>query len=295
MWKDQVLKKNEHYRFEEMIYTGGDVKGNEYVEVNKKEGGTDFYSRSKVPGTHSYFDTHIIYKQLEKIFKGLAPQTILDVGCGDGRTVVWFLEHTSADIIAVDCSFESLLRLKKNYLEGNEEYSRRVLLVHSNILKMPLADQCCDFIWAFEVYCYLLADYEQGMKESLRTLKNKGYFATAERNKAFGLLHELLNRGPQGMIRAYHDSTIIDVWNEENIYTKVYDQDQIKEMLKRNGLTVRQVLGVSYFSLITAFLKSRGLFVQDIEENAQPLAEIYEHYSAAQDTHRSTIYLTQKD
>lgn len=295
MFKGQVLKANGQYRFENDIYTSGDVSGNDYVAINKKGGGTDFHSRAKVPGTHSYFDSNNIYQQLELIFRDVSASMILDVGCGDGRTVIWFLDNTEANIIAVDCSYEALMRLKTNYLDDTPGYKDRVLLIHSNIMDMPIKNSCCDFIFSFEVYCYLLDDYEKGFRESLRALKPNGHFVTAERNKAFGLLHELLNRGPKGMIETNQSSNIIDHWNDDVIYTRVLDHKDNEAMLNRNGLTIKKTYGVSFYSVITAFLKAQGLYADDIQDMAPQLADIFSQYSSSEYMHRSTIYLTQKN
>lgn len=294
MWKNNVLMEQAGFHWVDDIFTKGDVNGNEYVAVNKANGGTDFHSRSQVPGTHSFFDTKAIYHHLEDIFADLNVNCIVDVGCGDGRTVKWFLENTNANIIAVDCSFESLNRLRHNYLESNKDYQDRVLLIHSNILNMPLDDGVCDFVWAFEVYCYLRDDFELGVQESLRLLINGGHFASAERSKAFGLLHELLNRGPEGMFQAHKKSEIIDHWNENVIYTKVMDTEQLKQLFLKHRLNIVSTYGIPFYSLITAFLKGQGIYTSEIESHSEQLSDLFLKYSSSNDLHRSTIFLTKK-
>lgn len=295
MWKQTVFKKNSEYRMINSIFISKTIETTEYLNISQQQGGTDFHSRSEIPGTHTFFDTKILYAHFESIFKDIKPLTITDIGCGDGRATIWFLKNTNANIISVDGSLDSLERLKKNYLNDYPEYEKRVLLVHANILDIPIVSECCEFIWSFEVLCYLLADVEKGIQESIRLLKKEGLYVMGERNKEFGLLHELLNRGPEGVLEAYETSQIVEQWNDTIITSRVFAETEIEDMLKKNGLCVIKTMGVSFFPLLVAYLRAKNIFQEEIKRDAQKLAEIFVGSSHLKSSmHRSTIFISKK-
>lgn len=293
MWKDDVLIQNSEYRFTGGIWTKGLIE-DDNLAMYEKEGGSIFRERARVPGTHTYFDTQAIAQHLSKIFVDHKADVVMDLGCGDGRIVEWFLENTSCNVIAVDGTYESLKRMYETYLKHDEQLLERTLLIHADMMEVPVNNACCEFLWTYEVLCFLHDDYAKGIQKCADLLKPGGIAAIGDRSKEFGVVHELLNRGPAGMLKTFQEDAVIDSWNESEIVTRVLTADEIAGYMNDCGLEEIHRTGVSFLPLIISYLRSHGQFVSEIEDMAERLSEITMRYSKADSLNRTNIIVGRK-
>ncbi|MCA9401902.1 MAG: class I SAM-dependent methyltransferase [Candidatus Omnitrophica bacterium] len=295
MWYKGLFQDQRKYRQVNGIWSKGDICGNDNMRIYDEQGGTCFHERSQIPGTHSFFDTQLLYHHLGHLFKKISPQVILDLGCGDGRATRWFLENTQANIIALDGVMNSLIRLQKQYLDGQNSFAQRVCLIHSNIDRLPIADEAVDFIWSFEVLGFLENDFIRGYKECVRVVKKNGMFVHADRDKDFGLLHELLMRGPQSMLDvADKQSKILEFCGNDMMSSAVKTRAEMMQIIKDHGLKCLETLNVPFYSFIVSYLKSQNQYTQEINLSAQKLSKAFISAAEYCGLNRSTIFVTQK-
>ncbi|ROS00115.1 methyltransferase family protein [Sinobacterium caligoides] len=294
MWKEDVLVDQKGYRLIDGIYSRGEVIGNSNVDKMLLAPGTDFHSRVRVPGSQSYFDCAVVYHYLERLFKGFSAKTVLDVGCGDGRVTTWLLENTAANIVAVDCSLDSLRRLQRRYLAQSEGYERRVLLLQCNVVDIPLRENSCDFVWAFESLYYLLEDYQRGINELSRILTDQGLLANCDRDYEYGLIYELLNKGPEALLAADKTKLMPEPGEEGDLQARLLTRREIRQALKANELYVMAESPVPAISVMVSYLNSRGLFVDEIQRYSAEMVSLFLKLLPETAFCKSTIFWSSK-
>jgi ubiquinone/menaquinone biosynthesis C-methylase UbiE len=111
---------------------------------------------------HAWYE----FKFLEdKIKNG---DSVLDLGCGNGRLLGFLNERKNIDYTGVDNSEELISIAKSNYPDGNFEVG--------NALSLPYADNSFDFVASFAVFHHIPGrkTREKFMSEISRVLKKDG-------------------------------------------------------------------------------------------------------------------------
>ena len=106
--------------------------------------------------------------------KTIAPNTVIDIGCGGGRNIGELLKkYPSAKGMGVDYSVLSVEKAK--------EYNQKLIadgrldIRQMDVSKMELPDQSCDLATAFETI-YFWPGLEKCFSEVARILKDGGHF-----------------------------------------------------------------------------------------------------------------------
>ena len=91
------------------------------------------------------FDNYHFDKYLKKFIKKLKGKKILDVGCGNGRDLEFFIKK-KFDVIGIDCSYELI---KKAKIRFKKLKSRNIKILKMNFLqKLDFKNDEFDGIWA---------------------------------------------------------------------------------------------------------------------------------------------------
>jgi ubiquinone/menaquinone biosynthesis C-methylase UbiE len=101
--------------------------------------------------------------------------TILDVGCGGGRTVQKLAAAAAHGVVrGIDYSSESVAAAKRLNRELIEQ--KRVTIEEASVLALPFADVTFDLITAVETH-FWWGDIDAGMRELFRVLRPGGHAA----------------------------------------------------------------------------------------------------------------------
>jgi SAM-dependent methyltransferase len=107
-----------------------------------------------------------------------ANATILDIGCGGGRTVQKLASRTpegpEGKVVGVDLSLASVAVARETNAEAIA--AGRVQIEHASVAALPFSDCTFDLITAVETH-YYWPDLQQNFREVLRVLKPGGTFA----------------------------------------------------------------------------------------------------------------------
>ncbi|WP_459500803.1 class I SAM-dependent methyltransferase [Bacillus sp. C1] len=100
--------------------------------------------------------------------------TILDIGCGGGRTIHTLSSiNPSGKIYGIDYSKQAV----ENSIRSNKEdvENRKVMIQQASVSSMPFHDNNFDLITAFQTH-YFWPDLQHDIKEAFRVLKLHGSF-----------------------------------------------------------------------------------------------------------------------
>ena len=106
--------------------------------------------------------------------------TILDIGCGGGRTINGMIERSNAVVYGIDISEASVAKTK----ELNEQYiaSGRAFAVVGDAGKLPFDPESFDLVTAFET-TYYWPDIVDCFKGVLNVLRPGGVFLVCNEDK----------------------------------------------------------------------------------------------------------------
>jgi ubiquinone/menaquinone biosynthesis C-methylase UbiE len=118
--------------------------------------------------------------------------TILDVGCGGGRTVARLAAAaTEGKVYGIDYSEESVAASQRTNRQAIEE--GRVEILHASVSRLPFPDQMFDLVTAVETH-YYWPDLNADLKEILRVLKPGGALVLIAEAYKGGKYDRLLQR-----------------------------------------------------------------------------------------------------
>ncbi|GAK59302.1 membrane-associated protein [Candidatus Vecturithrix granuli] len=125
-------------------------------------------------------------KILRKMGLSFLPrQKLLDGGCGDGRTLITFIQEFQIIGYGLDISTEALIKAKKNYIK--EGYN--IYLQQGDIRDLPYENDSFDGVLSFGVIEHFL-DFKKAIKEQFRVLKPHGKVVFIQPHKySFGPLY----------------------------------------------------------------------------------------------------------
>lgn len=106
-------------------------------------------------------------------------ETVLDLGCGEGRHAItaYMLEQVHA--VAVDLSFDDLKITQQRFKEFvTDDTHKQLSIIQANAMVLPFADHTFDKVICSEVLEHI-PDYHAVIKEIKRVLKPDGQFAAS--------------------------------------------------------------------------------------------------------------------
>lgn len=109
-----------------------------------------------------------------KFVKTKPGDTVLDLGCGEGRHAIGALFHApNIYVVAIDLSLSDLKVAKLRHREFDHQASQRCLYARANGYILPFSDQTFDHIVCSEVLEHV-EDYSSMLEEIKRILKPGG-------------------------------------------------------------------------------------------------------------------------
>ena len=185
-----------------------------------------FATRASLPFTTSWCEQKI---GEELVSNGVLPlldvagDLIIDLGCGDGRYVDFFLSNGAQRVIALNYEIEPLLHLKSRL---TEEQLRRVVLVCGDVMSVPLKTEraALSFAWGM-LTC--LPDFKAGYRRIEELTAQGGYVFCVEPLLEHAVVYALI----RGDIEEF--KTTVDLksraasWDEKTKRYRVYSKNEL--------------------------------------------------------------------
>lgn len=119
-----------------------DIAKEGYINLLKKQGGKDFGDSPEMVKARRSFFTNDYYKPLKEklteIISLMNPQSILDLGSGEGYYTNYFKDKLDADIVGIDIAKEAVRIASKQ--------NRDVTYIVGSVQDIPLFDNSIDLV-----------------------------------------------------------------------------------------------------------------------------------------------------
>lgn len=228
-------------------------------------GGTNFHERIQIPFTMSSLETPIYHAFLRVVRPSDPSAVIVDLGAGDGRNTEPWLAWGYQRVIAVDAIAASLGRLRDRVRSAHPEWLDRLLLVQSDLRRVPLATGSVGLALAIEALYYLNEDYARGLSECRRILDSSGLLLTSERSWEGALLTHLLYGGVPALCRLRDNRDVWDGEPGEGVRSRCFTEEELLTALRDAGFTPLECKGVPALAVVLGYLRGQNRLSADDE------------------------------
>ena len=204
-----------------------------YERLAQTKGDTDAYWATG-------FHQSLLIEKINKILSGIHGSRIIDVGCGDGRTVLFLAERHNV-VVGIDISYTRLSRAKQKA----RRYPHHTLFAQSYAETLPVKGEGFDGAICTEVLEHVIDD-EALLTGLFNILKPNGWavmsIPTVSLSRYFDMyyLKKPIYFDPNAHVREFTHYKI--PWFENNfILVK-----ELEKRLKGFGLTVMKRYGIGF-------------------------------------------------
>lgn len=230
---------------------------NDGVQHYRAIGGAHFHERRQVAFSMSALDTPVYHAHLAA-FRGTSAGIVVDIGGGDGRNAMPFLEWDSTRVVVIDAAGDALVRFRARISQRNPAWVDRVLLIEADARALPLVSGCAERVLSIETLYYLNEDYASGLREAARLLQPDGRLLVSERDFEGGLVMRAIHYGLGAMLRSAETGYLWDGDAEGSVRTRSFTEAELIQMIAAAGLTIHSVAGTPLLSLILGWLRGQG-------------------------------------
>ncbi|MBE51017.1 MAG: hypothetical protein CMP51_04925 [Flavobacteriales bacterium] len=195
-----------------------------------------------VPFLYGYTSHQDVIKNMHPALQNLIIQssnkTIVDIGCGGGRNLVYSALN-SDKVIGVDLSTKSL-EFARNFISND-----KVTLIQGNNLKIPLKSEVANLVISDGVIHHT-GDPSTAFKECIRILSANGfmYLAVYKKKRYYRLLYLYIG----GLFRFINNYYIGHLLIE---YLYVYIHFFLYKIFKKNTFSLKETRSIFYDYFIT--------------------------------------------
>lgn len=285
-FKNTFFYKNNIYSTKEIIKNTNAIKYNK-ISPNK------LYSRSKLEFTNSNFDFESTKNFLSKYIPKKTEFTILDIGSGDGRFTSWILKNSKLNVIAVDCNYYSLNKIRlreRRYIKN-----KRLILICSDIENLKFRNNVFDYVLNFESLYYLDKSYFKILSKINRSIKIHGKLITVERHLFGGCVHSLINGDLTSMINVYKNKKIYDYFEKLKVDTISIDSKKLISFMNRFYFKLISKKNISILPMIITYILSRdSRMISVLRKNKKKIFNFLNNHNFSDDSSRLGIYIFRK-
>jgi SAM-dependent methyltransferase len=243
------------------------------IKSYRAAGGAHFHERSQVAYAMTTLDTGVYHAYLAEIRPEDTQGVIVDVGGGDGRNSLPWLEWGYERIVVVDPAGAALERLRARIATRCPEWLDRVLLIEADARALPLRSNVAARVFSIEALAYLNEDYLRGLGECARVMADDGQLLVADRDYEGALLTRLFyGGGVAGLLEQAPGRDVVDGTSGQSVRSRCFTADELAHAVSAAGLRVVASHGISALSLVLGYLHNLGRLAADDD---QRLADVH--------------------
>lgn len=234
------------------------TEGGSGIDYYRAIDGAHMHERAAVSYSMSALDTEAYRAHLSIIRPDSRDAVVVDIGGGDGRNALPWLQWGYKRVVVVDPIASALQRFRQRVAEQNPDWLDNLLLIEADARSLPLVSGTAARVQAIEALYYLNEEYERGLRECVRILIPGGQLLVSERDYEGGLLTRLLH-GTLG--ETLEQAKTRDVWDGVvglRVRSRSFTREELDNVLESNGLNLIQHRGMSALSLVLSHLRTIG-------------------------------------
>ena len=245
------------------------------TEYYRTIGGAHFHERAAVPYAMTALDTPVYHDYMRKLAPGDRDLLVVDVGGGDGRNALPWLQWGFKRVVLVDSTFAALSRFRNRILAQNRGWLERLVLIECDARTLPLTDNAADRVQAIESLYYLNDDYEQGLAQCRRVMRPQARLLLADRSYEGALLARLLYYGGVGaMLETARNREMWDGEDGHRVRTRCFSREEFHALVSAQGFEIIETGGISAFSLLLSFLSKLDRLGPESEAQLPPIHQL---------------------
>jgi SAM-dependent methyltransferase len=234
-------------------------EGDDSIGFYRKVGGAHFHERRAVPFAMSSLDTPIYHSYLEEVRPADLDGVVVDVGGGDGRNALPWLQW-GYRLILIDPAAEALVRFHTRVAAEQPKWLERLLLVEADARALPLLSACARTVLAVEALECLNEDFELGLRDCVRLLADDGKLLLSERDYESALVMRLIYYGFEGMIETARTRSQWDKGPTERLLrTRTFSEAELVDAVGAAGLTATSIRGTPLLSGLLGWANGQGM------------------------------------
>jgi ubiquinone/menaquinone biosynthesis C-methylase UbiE len=242
------------------------LTGDRSIEFYRDVGGARFHERAAVPYAMSALDTDVYHGYLAELRPHDPDAIIVDVGGGDGRNAMPWLQWGFRRVVVIDPVRAALCRLRERITAEHPDWLDRLLLIEADARQLPLRGGCAERVQAIEALAYLNEDYECGLAECIRLMDGSGRLLIADRDYEGGLLTRLFYGG--GIAGMLEQAGRRDIWDGDDrsvVRSRSFTAEELGAMMRDHGLRILSDTGIPVLSLILGYERANGRIAAEDE------------------------------
>lgn len=243
-WTETVLNKlmfdEGSYSWREDIVISNNLNLDEVTFWTASE----FATRALKPYTTTWCEQQLGEAELDealKMSKTDKDSVIMDLGCGDGRFVHYFLKQGYTKIVALNYELEPLLALRDTLSDQDKS---KVLIICGDIFKHPLKKESADFILAWGLFTST-SDFRESMSECTKILKPKSYLFNAEPTLEHAVVYSLVMNDANELYNTLTTKTRARMWDEKEFRYRVQSLSELRSYMSGSDLELLWERGIN--------------------------------------------------
>lgn len=255
--------------------------------------GPHFVEASFESNPHVYLATRAYERHLGEFFRA-GGQTLVDLGCGDGRFSLWALEHGFRSVVAVDRTLAPLRRLaataRARSLPG-------LIAVQASFDDPALAAGAFDAAFAIESFTYLGERYAEGLAATRRLLKADGRAVVSEFCRDGRLLADVVALNLENMREGAERGRRWEKSGEHRLAQRLFTVAELARECEAAGFEVVERRGISPVPMLFHYAWTFTSYPlrPPLDEALHRLLEaLDERGASASDLARNTVLLLRK-
>lgn len=205
---------------------------------------SEFDTRARVQHTTSWCEQLLGEGELGKALdmSGISmDDTVMDLGCGDGRYVHYFLKRGHRRIVALNYELEPLIQLSNSLSDSESEC---VMLICADIFDHPLKVSQANFVLAWGLMTST-TDFEHSLNQCLDILVDSGWLFNAEPVLEQALVYSLVKGDLAEFQRTLTTRTRPRMWNEREHRYQVLTLHELSAAMTSSRLNIVRQGGIS--------------------------------------------------
>jgi ubiquinone/menaquinone biosynthesis C-methylase UbiE len=265
------------------------------IRFYRAVGGAHFYERSQVGYAMTTLDTSVYHRYLSELRPDDTDAVIVDVGGGDGRNTMPWLEWGYRRVVVADPAGAGLARLRARIAERNPEWLDRVLLLEADARSLPLKSASASRVFSIEALAYLNEQYGAGLAECARLLGEGGRLLVADRDYEGALLARLFYvGGVAGLLEQAGSRDVIDGNAQQTVRSRCFTAHELAREVEAAGLRIIASYGVSALSLVLGYLRNTEKLVDGDERRLPEVGALLETLGRSGAMRRSHVIIAER-